>query len=76
MGKQVERCGCIMHMDSSVGGLSVADAPIQVHLAVALHSDIESWAHFDTARGWKGVEKCAECNTSFLFYLEHTIAAI
>lgn len=40
-------------MDSSVGELSVADAPIQVPLAVALHNDIESWARFDTARGEK-----------------------
>lgn len=40
-------------MGSSVGELSVTDAPIQVHLAAALHSDIESQAHFDTARGEK-----------------------
>lgn len=32
-------------------GNSVADAPVQVQIAVALHRDTESRAHFDTARG-------------------------
>lgn len=31
IGTQVERCGCIKHMDISAGELSAADAPIQVH---------------------------------------------
>lgn len=49
--EQVETFGCTKHMDVSARDLSVADAPIQDHLAVAFCSDTESWAPFDTARG-------------------------
>lgn len=51
MGLWTERCGCVRHMDSSVGGLCSRCPHTQVQIAVALHRDTESRAHFDTARG-------------------------
>ena len=53
MGTKAERRGCVKHVDSSVRELSEADAPVEVHLAVAHYSDIDSLARFDTARGEK-----------------------
>lgn len=73
----MERCGCIKHMDSSAGEHSVADAPIQDNLTVAFHSDIEPWAYFDTVRGEKEQRNVlSEMLFVFLFYLQHTIAAV
>ena len=70
----MERRESIKHTDSSVGELSVTDAPIQVHLAIALHGDIVSWALCDTAGSSR--EMCRVQLSGFLLYLQHTEAAI
>lgn len=36
----MESCGCIKHMDCSVGELPAAGAAMPVCIAAALHSDI------------------------------------
>lgn len=66
-GTQMNRCGCIEHMDITAGELSAADAPVQVHLAAAFRGDTEC----NTARGKKEQSKFKYKTQAFLLLTAH-----